>query len=57
MRARRLLVVAVLLAMAAAACSNSKSQTQTSVTTQPAGNTPVTTASAADLAKNIARPG
>jgi branched-chain amino acid transport system substrate-binding protein len=56
MRSRRQLVGVVLLSVALAACGNSKSQT-TAPTTLPAGNTPVTTASAADLTKNVARPG
>ncbi|MDQ1382608.1 MAG: hypothetical protein QOJ71_3327, partial [Actinomycetota bacterium] len=57
MGARRLLVgVVVLVSVAAAACGNSKSQ-NTSPTTSPLSNTPLTTASAADLTRNVARPG
>ncbi|MDQ1386258.1 MAG: hypothetical protein QOG65_3637, partial [Actinomycetota bacterium] len=56
MGARRLLVgVVVLVSVAAAACGNSKSQ-NTSPTTSPLSNTPLTTASAADLTRNVARP-
>ena len=57
MRTRRLLVgVVVILSIAAAACGNSKSQAAPP-TTVPVGNTPVTTASAADLTKDVPRPG
>jgi ABC-type branched-subunit amino acid transport system substrate-binding protein len=57
MGARRLRVcVVVLLSVAAAACGNSKSQ-NSSPTTSPLSNTPLTTASAADLTRNVARPG
>jgi ABC-type branched-subunit amino acid transport system substrate-binding protein len=56
MRSRRLLIGVVLLSVAVAACGNSKSQTS-SPTTLPLGNTPLTTASAADLAKIVPRPG
>ena len=56
MRSRRLVVAVVLLGLAAAACGNSKSQTAPP-TTVPVGNTPLTTASAADLTKNVPRPG
>jgi branched-chain amino acid transport system substrate-binding protein len=56
MRTRRLLVGVVLSIVAAAACGNSKSQTAAPTTLAPS-NTPVTTASAADLAKNLPRPG
>ncbi len=51
MRSRRHFAAVMLISLAAAACGNSKSQT-TAPTTVPLGNTPVTTASAADLAKN-----
>jgi ABC-type branched-subunit amino acid transport system substrate-binding protein len=44
------------LSVALAACGNSKSQTS-SPTTSPLSNTPLTTASAADLTKNVKRPG
>lgn len=54
MRARAL-VIAVALLTLATACSNAKSGS-TSATTQ-GGNTPATTASAADLNKNVPRPG
>jgi ABC-type branched-subunit amino acid transport system substrate-binding protein len=57
MRARPLLASAVLLALLAAACGNSKSQSGTSSTTKAVGNTPQTTASSADLTKNVPRPG
>src|SRR5882757_6779050 len=53
---RRLLVLVVLLGVSTAACGNSKSQTS-GPTTSPLSNTPLTTASAADLTKNIPRPG
>ncbi len=53
---RRLFVGVVLLSAALAACGNSKSQTAPT-TTAPASDTPVTTASAADLTKNVPRPG
>ncbi len=56
LRARALLVVSVLLAVLAAACGNSKSN-NTADTTATTGNTPQTTASAADLTKNVPRPG
>jgi branched-chain amino acid transport system substrate-binding protein len=56
MRTRRLLVGVVLLSVALAACGNSKSQSAPP-TTVPVGNTPQTTASAADLTKNVSRPG
>jgi branched-chain amino acid transport system substrate-binding protein len=56
MRSRRLFAAVVLISLAAAACGNSKSQTA-APTTVPVGNTPMTTASAADLAKNLPRPG
>lgn len=55
MRAR-LLVGAVLLGVAFAACGNSKSQTAPPTTVAPS-KTPLTTASAADLTKNVPRPG
>jgi len=53
---RRLLVLLVLLGVSATACGNSKSQTS-GPTTSPLSNTPLTTASAADLTKNVPRPG
>jgi len=53
---RRLLVLLVLLGVSATACGNSKSQTS-GPTTSPLSNTPLTTASAADLTKNGPRPG
>jgi branched-chain amino acid transport system substrate-binding protein len=56
MRTRRLFVGVVLLSVALAACGNSKSQTA-GPTTVPVGNTPQTTANAADLTKNVPRPG
>jgi branched-chain amino acid transport system substrate-binding protein len=56
MRSRRLFAAVVLISLAAAACGNSKSQTA-APTTVPLGNTPLTTASAADLAKNVPHPG
>jgi branched-chain amino acid transport system substrate-binding protein len=52
----RLLAFVVFLAVSAAACGNSKSQTS-GPTTSPLSNTPLTTASAADLTKNVPRPG
>jgi branched-chain amino acid transport system substrate-binding protein len=57
MRSRRFLVGVVLFGLvAAAACGNSKSQSAPP-TTVPLGNTPETTASAADLTKDVPRPG
>jgi len=57
MNARRLLIgVVVLVCVTATACGNSKSQ-NSSPTTSPLSNTPLTTASAADLTKNVPRPG
>jgi branched-chain amino acid transport system substrate-binding protein len=56
MRSRRLFAAVVLIGLAAAACGNSKSQTS-GPTTSPLSNTPLTTASAADLTKNVPRPG
>ena len=53
---RRLLVLVVLLGVSTTACGNSKSQTS-GPTTSPLSNTPLTTASAADLTKNVSRPG
>ncbi len=56
MPTRRVLTGVVLLGVALAACGNSKSQTS-SPTTRSSSNTPVTTASAADLTRNVPRPG
>jgi branched-chain amino acid transport system substrate-binding protein len=57
MGTRRLLIgAAVVLGVAAAACGNSKSQ-NSSPTTSPLSNTPLTTASAADLTRSVPRPG
>src|SRR5882724_323754 len=53
---RRILALVILVGLSAAACGNSKSQTA-APTTLPASNTPQTTATAADLTKNVARPG
>jgi branched-chain amino acid transport system substrate-binding protein len=55
-RSRRLLVGVVLMSVAVAACGNSKSQTAPT-TTVVSGNTPQTTASPADLTKDVPRPG
>jgi ABC-type branched-subunit amino acid transport system substrate-binding protein len=56
MRSRRFLAAVVLLGLIAAACGNSKSQTAPP-TSSPLSNTPLTTATAADLTKNVPRPG
>jgi branched-chain amino acid transport system substrate-binding protein len=57
MRARRWVVGAVLLVVGLVGCSNSKSQGASPTTAGSLSGTPVTTASAADLARNVARPG
>ncbi len=56
MRSRHLLTVGVALVVLVAACGNSKSS-NTSATTLTTSKTPQTTASAADLTKNVPRPG
>lgn len=56
MRARRLVLPVLLLVFSASACANSNSSGKAS-TPLTTGKTPETTASAADLSKNVARPG
>ncbi len=56
MRARKVLVGGLLLALIAAACGNSKSN-NTANSTLTTSKTPLTTASAADLTRNVPRPG
>lgn len=56
MRARRLVTTAALLALITAACGNSSSGTK-GATAHTVPKTPMTTASAADLGKNVPRPG
>jgi ABC-type branched-subunit amino acid transport system substrate-binding protein len=57
MRAHRVLTVALALALLAAACGNSKSGTSSTTTAKSGPTTPETTASSADLTKNLPRPG
>jgi ABC-type branched-subunit amino acid transport system substrate-binding protein len=57
MRARRLIVATTLSALVIGACGNSKEGTGTTTAAPSPGNTPHTTASAAELKQNVARPG